>query len=93
MMRIVVRDADHLKCLAAARQLMNSLRPLADESIRLRGPAPCPIARIAGKHRQQVEVLAPTPGALQALIAAARSAGVIRSDASMAVDVDPVALL
>jgi primosomal protein N' (replication factor Y) (superfamily II helicase) len=93
MARIVLRDEDHVKCTAAARQLHAALKPLADESIRLRGPAPCPIARIAGKHRQQIEIIAPTARRLQQLLAAARRAGLIKSDAKMAVDVDPIALL
>jgi len=93
MARIVLRDEDHVKCTMAARQLHAAMRALADESIRLRGPAPCPIARIAGKHRQQIEIIAPTATRLQQLLASARSAGLIQSDASMAVDVDPIALL
>lgn len=93
MARIVLRDEDHVKCTTAARQLHAALQPLADESIRLRGPAPCPIARIAGKHRQQIEIIAPTAGRLQRMLASARAAGLIKSDAKMAVDVDPIALL
>jgi len=61
--------------------------------IRLRGPAPCPISRIAGRFRQQIELIAPTAGVLQNLLAAARSRGWIKSDALMAIDVDPLALL
>ena len=62
-------------------------------SIRLRGPAPCPIARIADRHRQQVEVIAPNAALLQRFLAAARSARLLHSSADMAIDVDPVALM
>jgi len=88
-----VRDEDHLKCLKNAKAVAERLRTLAGESVRVRGPAPCPIARIAGKHRQQIELLAPTAGVMQKLLAAARSEGAIKAGAAMAIDVDPIALL
>lgn len=93
MTRIVLRDEDHLKCLALAKTTAERLRRLSGEAVRVRGPAPCPIARIAGKHRQQIELLAPTAGVMQSLLAAARSEGVIKAGAAMAIDVDPIALL
>ncbi len=67
--------------------------PGANGLTRLRGPAPCPITRIAGRFRQQIELIAPSAGDLQTLLAAARSHGWIKSDAMMAIDVDPIALL
>ncbi|MCZ6811626.1 MAG: primosomal protein N' [Planctomycetota bacterium] len=93
MVRIVARDSDFTHCVSMARRLDGQLRELADESIRVRGPAPCPIARIAGKHRQQIELLAETPQPLQRLLAAARNEGLIKPGASMVVDVDPISLL
>ena len=93
MTRIVLRDEDHLKCLALANAAADHLRRLAGNAVRVRGPAPCPIARIAGKHRQQIELLAPTAAEMQRLLAAARSKGVIKAGAAMAIDVDPIALL
>ena len=50
-----------------------------EPNIRMRGPAPCPIARIAGKHRQQIELIAPGPAPLQKLLAAGRDAGILRA--------------
>ena len=95
MARIVVRDPDYGRCREAARRLADSLRGLAGgtPSIRVRGPAPCPIARIAGRHRHQVELFANTAAGLQTLLSAARRGGLIRPGAAMAVDVDPIALL
>jgi primosomal protein N' (replication factor Y) len=93
MGRIVVRDADHGRCLAAARRLAERLRELAGEAVRVRGPAPCPIARIAGRHRQQIELLAGKAGDLQRLLSTARSQDVIKPGHAVAVDVDPIALL
>ena len=92
MARIVVRDPDHDRCHASAVDLARWLRARAG-AVRVRGPAPCPIARIAGRHRRQIELLAETPGLLQELLSAARNQGLIRSGAAMAVDVDPIALL
>jgi primosomal protein N' (replication factor Y) len=93
MARIVLRDADHVTCVAAARALADGLRTLAAKEIRVRGPAPCPISRLAGRHRQQVEILAPKARVMQALLTAARNRDLIHPGASMAVDVDPIALL
>jgi len=93
MARIVFRDGDLVKCIAAARRAHDAIVSLAESSIRVRGPAPCPIARLNDKHRQQVEIIAPTAATLQTLISAARNAGVLRPGAAMAIDVDPVALL
>jgi primosomal protein N' (replication factor Y) (superfamily II helicase) len=109
MTRIVVRDEDHVRCISAARELAKRLSLIADQlngsaqygriaesdvvSIRLRGPAPCPIARIADKHRQQIEVLAPTAALMQRFLSQARAADLIKSGEDMAVDVDPTALL
>ena len=93
MARIVLRDEDHVRCVQRAATLADALRRLADESTRVRGPAPCPIARLAGKHRQQVEVLGPTARAVQALLTAGRNEGLVAAGAAMAVDVDPIALL
>lgn len=96
MARIVVRDEDHVQCIQAARGLALSLQEIAaslSQAIRLRGPAPCPIARIADKHRQQIEIFAPGAGLMQQFLARARNATLLKSDADMAIDVDPIALL
>ncbi|MHC4428328.1 MAG: replication restart helicase PriA [Planctomycetota bacterium] len=98
MARIVIRDADHDRCQRAARDLGQRLRGLmtaigVTDRVTLLGPAPCPIARIAGKHRQQLELLSPGPGDLQTLLAEARNAGFVKAGSAMAIDVDPVALL
>jgi primosomal protein N' (replication factor Y) len=76
-----------------ATVVADGMKKLAGEGIRVRGPAPCPISRISGKHRQQVEVIAPTAAALQQLLALARNRALLKPGASMAVDVDPIALL
>ena len=99
MARIVVRDKDHVACYENAKKLANHLdaanRALKTQ-VRMRGPMPCPIARIADHHRQQIELIASPPGAagrLQKLMTELRNSGLLISDAKTAVDVDPVALL
>ncbi len=61
--------------------------------MRIRGAAPCPITRIAGKHRQQIELLAGTAASLQRLLTTARRRALIRPGAAMAIDVDPIDLV
>jgi primosomal protein N' (replication factor Y) len=61
--------------------------------IRVLGPAACPIARIAQHFRVAVDVIAPSAVVLNRLLTAVRDAGLVKSDAHTAVDVDPVALM
>lgn len=93
MARLVVRDEDAVECQKRARALAEQIRAMAEKHIRVRGPAPCPISRIAGKYRFQIELLAPTATQLQQLLTQARNAGLINPGAALVVDVDPAALL
>jgi primosomal protein N' (replication factor Y) (superfamily II helicase) len=99
MARIVIRDRDHMACYENAKTLARHLEAANRElstGIRMRGPMPCPIARIADHHRQQIELIAAPPnaaGKLQKLMTALRNSKLLISDARTAVDVDPVALL
>ncbi|MEM1212660.1 MAG: primosomal protein N' [Planctomycetota bacterium] len=68
-------------------------RALGDAQVRVRGPMPCPIARVADHFRVQVELLGPSAAGLQRVMTALRNAGELVSDAHTAVDVDPIALL
>ena len=96
LVRIVVRDRKLPDCRNRALELADQLQTTRDQldaPVRIRGPMPCPIARIADHHRQQIELLAPSAHALQQLLTALRNAGELRSDAQTAIDVDPVQLL
>ena len=93
MARIVVRDADYPRCVALATAVAEGLRSRVGPTTRVGGPAPCPISRIAGRHRQQIELLAPTATDLQQALTTARNDGIIVPGAAIAVDVDPTALL
>ncbi|MGI9013166.1 MAG: replication restart helicase PriA [Phycisphaerales bacterium] len=94
MARIVIRHETFATAVEIATKLAVDLRAMAaTTSITLRGPMPCPIARIAGKHRQQIELTSPTAGELQQLLTDARNRSLLKADAVMAIDVDPIALL
>ncbi len=96
MARVVCRDKDLVACVEQAKLLAEALSVANDElstGVRMRGPSPCPIARIAEFHRQQIELIAPDAGRLQKLMTALRNARLLKSDARTAVDVDPVSLL
>ncbi|GIK20160.1 MAG: primosomal protein N' [Leptolyngbya sp. PLA2] len=93
MVRIVCRDEDSAKAGEAARALADALRESGGRSVRVEGPMPCPISRIAGHYRFAVEAYGPTAASIQSMLAAARSAGLLLSDAKTAIDVDPVALM
>ena len=96
MVRIVMRDQDsdklfkHSEELAA--QLTEAINSVGAE-IRMRGPMPCAISRIAGYFRNQVVLTAPTAAPLQKVLASVREKGHLARNERIAVDVDPVSLL
>jgi len=94
MVRIVVRDKDEARALRQAKALAAALEPLArPRGVTGRGPAPCAIARVADRWRFQIELIAEGSLPLQELLAEARSSAVLVPGESVAVDVDPVALM
>jgi primosomal protein N' (replication factor Y) len=96
MARVVVRDESHEKAAGEAKILAEIMRDTNEKlglAAAIRGPAPAPIERIGGYFRVQIEVTAASATIIQKLIGAVRDAGMLRSDARTAVDVDPVSLL
>jgi primosomal protein N' (replication factor Y) (superfamily II helicase) len=93
MARVVVRDESFDKARAQAEGLARLLRDAGGPRMTLLGPGPCPISRIAGQFRFGMELLAPAAAELQGALASVRAAGMLKSDAHTAVDVDPVALM
>ncbi|MDZ4755358.1 MAG: primosomal protein N' [Phycisphaerae bacterium] len=94
MARFVVRDAGETRCRQLAEELVAGIQPHISGSVEVRGPAPCPIARIAGRYRQQVEVFADTAAELTRFLTAVRNVpGLLVLGEVVAVDVDPIALL
>jgi primosomal protein N' (replication factor Y) len=91
--RIIARDEDHRRARELATRVADDLRSTLPPGVRLRGPSPCPIARIAGRYREQLELMADSAALLQQALAGARSRELLRPGAAMAIDVDPIALL
>lgn len=94
MARIVCRDTDPIKAEAAAADIAHAARdPVEHLGGQLVGPMPCPIERIADHFRVSVEITTPTAGIMQQALRLLRDQGLVKSDASTAVDVDPVSLM
>ncbi len=91
--RIVVRDEELPKANQLASEIAVNIKANAGDDLFLKGPMPCPISRVAGKHRVGIELLARTPGPIQKALAQLRDAKLVKSDATTAVDVDPIDLL
>jgi primosomal protein N' len=62
-------------------------------AIKMKGPMPCAISRIAGYFRNQIVMTASTAGPLQRVLSAVREKGHLARNERIAVDVDPVSLL
>ena len=73
--------------------IADALRELDDNRLVLEGPAPCPISRVAGKHRIALDLLSADPRVIQRAMSTVRTSGLLTSDAHIGVDVDPVSLL
>ena len=93
MARLVVRDRERDAALSRAAVLAERLRAVAGSQVRVIGPMPAPIERIAGMHRIAIEMIAPTAADLLEPLRALRAAGLVKSDAQTAIDVDPIWLM
>ena len=91
--RLVVRESGEDRCLARAKELVGGLRPLLEAGVELRGPEPCAIGRIGGRHRMQVLVFAEDPRTLRSFLLRGRQKEVLRPGETLAIDVDPTGLL
>lgn len=98
MVRFLVRDGSEQRAWALAEELHRGLERLAAPfGVEIRPPSACPIARVAGRYRVQLESIAMSAAANSRLLADARSQGIFSGPLalgeSVAVDVDPVAML
>ncbi len=94
--RIVVRDEELAKADAAATRLKSALdeaNTARGNKVRMIGPGPCPISRIAGHHRLELLLFSSSRSAIQDILADARAKGLCKSDAHTAIDIDPIALM
>jgi primosomal protein N' (replication factor Y) len=65
----------------------------AAAEVKMKGPMPCAINRIAGYYRYQIVLTAAKSSLLQTVLAAVRKKGELTKADRVAVDVDPVSLL
>lgn len=96
MVRIVLREQDADALHKRAEELFSLISAAVvavGGGIRLRGPMPCPITRIAGYYRDQIVMLCSRAGPLQAVLARIRAKAKLAGGERLAVDVDPVSLL
>lgn len=93
MARVVARDESRQAASDRAEAIAHELTSSARPGVRVTGPMPCVLSRVAGRHRFAVEVTADRPTDLLATLSAARSRGLLVSDARTAIDVDPISLL
>ncbi len=96
MVRIILRDEDLAKLHEKSEKVAAAFAGQIDaekSNVKLKGPMPCAINRIAGYHRAQILLFAPTAPPLQRLLAGVRAQKGILSSDRIAVDVDPVSLL
>jgi primosomal protein N' (replication factor Y) len=102
--RLVLRHPGETECEKRATDLADALRALAPEPtnpraggfsgvVEVRSATPCAVARIAGRYRWQIEVLADSAADLSKLLADARSRGLLRLGEELAVDVDAIAAM
>ncbi|MGE3109506.1 MAG: primosomal protein N' [Phycisphaerales bacterium] len=98
MARIVVRDESLAEAEKAGARLERELRGamgrlgLSDD-VKVLGPNPCAIARIAGHHRLEIVLMSRTRAAIQKVLGEVRSRGEVSSDSRTAIDIDPVSLM
>jgi primosomal protein N' (replication factor Y) (superfamily II helicase) len=96
MVRIVLRDQDSDKLFKHCEELAAQLTEAAaaeGDAIRMKGPMPCAISRIAGYFRNQIVLQAASAPPLQRVMAKVREKGHLARNERIAVDVDPVSLL
>jgi primosomal protein N' (replication factor Y) len=90
---IVVSAAEEEGAAGAAAAIADAVRPVAERAgVELRGPARAPIARVRGRHRTMLLLLAANARALSAACAAARALRPPRG-VDVTIDVDPAAVL
>ncbi len=95
MARIVLRDMDAGKLEELSKKIGDELQTAAKElgDITIQGPTPCPIGRISGYFRNQIQMYSPLASNLQKLLAILRKHGSIMRGDRIAIDVDPISLL
>ncbi len=96
MVRVVLRHEEVEPLQEKAQKVALAItQAMAAENglVKLKGPMPCAITRIAGYNRFQILLFSPSGAALQRILATVRKTGGFSTSDRIAVDVDPVSLL
>jgi primosomal protein N' (replication factor Y) len=91
--RLIARGPNEADVVAYLQSVAGILRELAGPTVRLLGPAPAPVMKIKHLFRYHLQLRAPAPGPLQALLRATLPMAEPPQPIELAVDVDPVSLL
>jgi primosomal protein N' (replication factor Y) (superfamily II helicase) len=95
--RIILRGRDpdplHAFAEALAADVSGAIAKTGAEGIRMKGPMPCAVSRVAGYWRDQIVLYSQSAQALQKVLAMVRESGRLTRAERVAVDVDPVSLL
>ena len=96
MVRVVLRDQEQEKLHKYSEELAAAMTEaiVADGNrVKMKGPMPCPISRIAGHYRNQLVMTAESAAPLQRVLRAVREKGALGKTDRIGVDVDPMSLL
>ena len=91
--RLVLRHPGETECAERAAALAAELRTISagfSGVVEVQGPSVCPIARVAGKYRRQIELVADSAAEISRVLAEARDRGILRLGEELAVDVDAI---
>ena len=90
--RLILRHTSETECADRSSVLCEEIRSFSGV-VEVRGPSVCPIARIAGKYRRHIELLADRAADISRVLAEARTRGLLKLGEELAVDVDPMSMV
>ncbi len=96
MIRIIIRHQEKDELHKISQDLAEKLKAAGaggESGVKMRGPMPCAIGRIAGFERSQILLSSERVEPLQKVLHAFREAGGLAKAEAVAVDVDPVSVL
>jgi primosomal protein N' (replication factor Y) (superfamily II helicase) len=97
MVRVILRDQEeeklHALCDQIAEKFAAAVEKVGGGEVKMKGPMPCAISRIAGYFRNQIVLVSRKGSLLQKVLFEVREAGDLAKSDRIAVDVDPVSLL
>ena len=93
IVRLIARGPDESAVYAYLKELAAAMRPAADPSVRILGPAPAPILKIRNLYRFHIQLRCPNPRPLQTLARMAHGCILAPHGIELAVDVDPIHML